>query len=391
MIVPDKQFDSSACASKYSKEEGGYLSRFSSESTYETVFKRNLCEDDISSFLECTSIEETELQRVSDEEATLLYKIVELNDDTTNSKQIKILLDNATFNYDSTKDGMTPITFNGNINYQEEENGYTALTLAAHKKKYRLVELLLNLGADPLIQNYNLELASDLVPFDSPLFTMLKGYELIYATFIGDLKKVTSILNEGADINFQGLGGYTALLIAIEQDFADLTELLLSSGADLTITCADGQGAFELVNSEGVYNILLNTIEIPEEEEEYPPEEDIEIPETKEKQISPPNKIIEIPEAKEKQISPPNKIIEIPEAKEKQISPPNKIIEIPEAKEKQVLPSKKNKKLVSENVVIENEENRAATPIQENPNSFFSSVNSVFSTVSTMFKGLKFY
>ncbi|EHL31489.1 ankyrin repeat domain-containing protein [Legionella drancourtii] len=259
MILPNKKFGSQllyeyGIEKKILQEEEGYISRFSSRSLYETVFKKYLNEEDIKLYLKCTSIKETRPARIHEKRKEILKKIIELDDATTNLQKIKALLDNTAIQ--QSKEKWSEYTdSDANINVQEE-NGHTALIQVVRHKKYQIAEHLLNLGADPLIENCSSEIASDLVPSDSPFFRTLKNFELLYATLNKDFMKVRSILNEGGDVNFQGFGGYSALLIAIEQDSADIVEFLLLSGADLSLTRADGQGAFELVTNTDVFIIL---------------------------------------------------------------------------------------------------------------------------------------
>ena len=128
--------------------------------------------------------------------------------------------------------------------------------LAVENEHERIVRYLLNQGANPLLKNKNGEVASDLVATSSPIFKMLKGYELLEATFKNDLQKVRACLSAGVDINFQDLRGMTPLLIAVEQGFIQLTTFFLSKAADLTITSQEGKGVFELVTDEEISKLL---------------------------------------------------------------------------------------------------------------------------------------
>lgn len=259
MLLPDKKFGSSDLKSQYVskvtlKEEEGYFSRFSSNSLYETVFKKYLNKEDIQSYLKCTSTQESRPARIHEKRIEILKKIISLDDATTDLKKVKALLDNTVAQQHQDKwSGYTDSDADVNV---QEENGHTALIQVVRHKKYKIAEHLLNLGADPLIENCSSEIASDLMPSDSPFFKTLINFELLYATLSKDFMKVRSILSKGADVNFQGFGGYSPLLIAIEQDSADIVELLLLSGADLSLTRADGQGAFELVTNTDVFIIL---------------------------------------------------------------------------------------------------------------------------------------
>lgn len=144
-----------------------------------------------------------------------------------------------------------------NINYQDE-SGWTALMIAVDKERDRIAEYLLSQGANPLLLNTDHEMASDLASRNSPIFMILKGYELLYAALQGDLIQAKTLLTIGIDINFQGLGGYTALLIAVEQGCAELTELFLTKGASLMLTRKDGLGVFDLVSEPTILELLNN-------------------------------------------------------------------------------------------------------------------------------------
>ncbi len=144
-----------------------------------------------------------------------------------------------------------------NINYQDDD-GYTAVMLAVDNQNDRIAEYLLNEGADPLLRNTAGEIASDLASRNSPIFAILKGYEMLYASFNGQLAQVKAFLKSNNDIDFQGLNGYTALLIAAEQGMLELVKFLLSQGADPTLTLKDGRGIFDLVNQQAILNLLEN-------------------------------------------------------------------------------------------------------------------------------------
>jgi len=141
------------------------------------------------------------------------------------------------------------------INYQDE-SGFTALMLAVDRQNDRVAEYLLNQGADPRLPNKDHEIASELVSRNSPLYEILKGYEFLYATVSGDLPQLEILQRAGVDINFQGLGGYTPLLIAVEQAHAQLVEYLLLQGARTDLTRKDGLGVFDIVNDETIFSLL---------------------------------------------------------------------------------------------------------------------------------------
>lgn len=113
------------------------------------------------------------------------------------------------------------------INYQDEEDGYTALMLAVDKDDEPLVAYLLQKGANPLIKNHHQEIASDLALTHSPIYKLLKNNELIMAVLSDDSELVKKALAAGADINYQGAGGYNAIMVAVENDNLEMVELLV--------------------------------------------------------------------------------------------------------------------------------------------------------------------
>ncbi len=71
------------------------------------------------------------------------------------------------------------------------------------------------------------------------------GQKLLRATYEEDLPRVVELLHEGADINYRGTEGETALMItAMENPTLDMIRLLLEKGADKTIR-ASPDGEFE--------------------------------------------------------------------------------------------------------------------------------------------------
>jgi hypothetical protein len=142
------------------------------------------------------------------------------------------------------------------INYQSEADGYTALMLAVDRDDEPLVNYLLQNGANPLIQNHQKEIASNIALTHSPIYQLLKNYELLAATAANDIAGVKTALAAGANINFQGQGGYCAILIAVEQSCLEIVELLMVSGADLSLRTNDRHGVFSLVKDDFIYKTL---------------------------------------------------------------------------------------------------------------------------------------
>ncbi len=132
------------------------------------------------------------------------------------------------------------------INYQRFDDGYSALMLAAKKQRDRIAEYLLKQGANPLLLNHQNRIASELIPRYSSTYPILKDSELLFATMNNDFLAVKLIIDTGAHIDFQGPGGYTALMIASEQNLLKIFEYLFEKGANPWLTRSDGKSAFDL-------------------------------------------------------------------------------------------------------------------------------------------------
>ena len=66
------------------------------------------------------------------------------------------------------------------------------------------------------------------------------------AVLIGDLAKVKSLIEEGADINAKDASGNTPLYYAIQQRNEDIAELLIAKGADVNAKNKSGQTALDI-------------------------------------------------------------------------------------------------------------------------------------------------
>ncbi|WP_298625156.1 ankyrin repeat domain-containing protein [uncultured Legionella sp.] len=114
------------------------------------------------------------------------------------------------------------------INYQAEQDGYTPLMLAVDQDNELIVTFLLEQGANPLIKNHYNEIASDIALCYSPIYQLLKNNELLFAALINDINCCKDALFSGANINYQGVGGYTAEMISKEQNHLGLLSVLRS-------------------------------------------------------------------------------------------------------------------------------------------------------------------
>mgnify|MGYP005865090663 CR=1 FL=1 len=104
---------------------------------------------------------------------------------------------------------------------QKDSNGDTALHLSMKKGDLDMVTSLVENGADVNLRNNH---------GDSPL---------LIATFFNHLEAVKYLLKKGAGINLPNLNGVTPLHIASIQGNVEIVKFLLASGADLSATCND--------------------------------------------------------------------------------------------------------------------------------------------------------
>ena len=152
------------------------------------------------------------------------------------------------------------------IDYQHP-NGFTILMVAADNGNEKAVEYSLNCGANPLLRNYAGKIASDLVSKNSGIYQILKGYELLFYVMDNDLFNTKLLLTHHETlINFRGRNGYTALLIAVQQNNLKLAEYLLSLNANLSICCDDGKGVLDFAADEDMHSLLKRVKDLPLDE-----------------------------------------------------------------------------------------------------------------------------
>ena len=100
------------------------------------------------------------------------------------------------------------------------------------------VELLLNSGADPNIQNKFGQTA------------------LIMASCEGHTEIIELLLNSGADPNIQNKFGRTALYCASCKEYKEIVELLLKANADPNIQDKKGGTAYYVAQSKDIKDLL---------------------------------------------------------------------------------------------------------------------------------------
>ena len=174
-------------------------------------------------------------------------------------KQRSIRLRSRAKEFDTKIEEIAELIHEGvDIDYQPNPSDNTPLMLAIDCQNERVAEYLLNKGANPFIKNKMGDTARNLLQRESPLNNTIKGFELIYATMNNDLEAVKVLVNNDDNIiNFQGQGGYTALLIAVEQGNIQITEFLLAHNPNVSATCDDGRGLEELATDENMRTFLF--------------------------------------------------------------------------------------------------------------------------------------
>ena len=144
------------------------------------------------------------------------------------------------------------------INFQSQEDGYTALMLAVDADDEDMVSFLLGHGADTSIKNKHNESAVTISNSHSYIKLLLRGGELIQACIDNDVSAINAALSYGADVNARGVGGNTALMFAVEHGCRDAVDLLLKCGADTSLLRDDGCDVYGLVTDQLIYATLIS-------------------------------------------------------------------------------------------------------------------------------------
>jgi ankyrin repeat protein len=101
------------------------------------------------------------------------------------------------------------------INYKEENTGSTLLIEASKISNNYIVKMLLDIGADPNLQNNS------------------GNTPLLFACSKGNFNAVRFLLSNGGDPNLQNNNGDTPIILAIRHNNIELIKLLLSNGANI--------------------------------------------------------------------------------------------------------------------------------------------------------------
>lgn len=162
------------------------------------------------------------------------------------------------------------------INFQDDK-GFTPLIKSVVFGHDAIAEFLLQQGADPLIKTYQGKIASDFAIHSTPLCQLLKQKErdsllekfvprdrfselLLEAVAVFDIteRKTNSILDGGADVNYQDQDGFTALILAVDNDNEGIAEYILRCGADPLLKNKNGKTARDYASrNSGIYGVLM--------------------------------------------------------------------------------------------------------------------------------------
>ncbi|XP_003785845.1 2-5A-dependent ribonuclease [Otolemur garnettii] len=104
------------------------------------------------------------------------------------------------------------------VNFQEEEGGWTPLHNAVQINREDLVDLLLGHGADPCLRKKN-----GATPF-------------IIAAIVGNVKLLDLFLSKGADVNECDFHGFTAFMEAAEYGRVEALRFLHGRGAEVNLS-----------------------------------------------------------------------------------------------------------------------------------------------------------
>jgi ankyrin repeat protein len=144
-----------------------------------------------------------------------------------------------------TEDVKTLLAQDNTLLNAHSADGWTALHLTSYFGRLETMEALLQAGADVTIRTTN-----NLNNLNNqPLHAAAASPKTAAAA-------CEILLNNGADINAQQHGGFTALHEAAQNGDEATVGLLLARGADTTIRLDNGQTAREIAVEHGRENIL---------------------------------------------------------------------------------------------------------------------------------------
>lgn len=166
------------------------------------------------------------------------------------------------------KDVASLLDQGADINTLSEKDGWSALSLASENGHLATVRLLVERGArvDQVVNQEltalqravsarHLDVVRFLMQHGAGIHTRRAGGRtlLMDATdaFYSDREAqavgiVTTFLAGGIDINATDTGGYTALMLAVQEGQAAMVEVLLKNGADVNLRGRDGKSALDV-------------------------------------------------------------------------------------------------------------------------------------------------
>lgn len=149
------------------------------------------------------------------------------------------------------------------VNLKDVQNQTAAMRAKAYPL---LLQVLGQYGAklieEPFIQPEQSPAASPTPVMQTLNAADSQGYPpLIQAASDGDLERVQTLLNQGANLNAQTLKGYTALMLAAAGNHGAIVQALLAKGADLNLQTDKGYTALMLAAAEGHAAIVRGLLE----------------------------------------------------------------------------------------------------------------------------------
>jgi len=91
--------------------------------------------------------------------------------------------------------------------------------------------------------------------------TPSRNEELVRALSVSDIAKVQALLAQGADVNLQDMGGWTALMLASMRGDEAVVKVLLENGAKVNLQRNDGWTALILASTWGHETVVKTLLE----------------------------------------------------------------------------------------------------------------------------------
>jgi ankyrin repeat protein len=157
------------------------------------------------------------------------------------------------------------------------------ISVAAFQGRFRVVQFLIDAGADPLPLRWTPLARAIALGSVADVQHTLDGNTISYrdrcdrtpwllAAFVGDQQKAELLLANGSDVKERGRMGDTALMICCTRGHAAMVRWLLSLGADVNATDSSGNTALMFAAQEGHANcvqLLLDAGAIVDQKNEF--------------------------------------------------------------------------------------------------------------------------